>query len=398
MVKRKIKQDVVSQKDGETPADSPVWVTGDRVRERQLEWLLPGRIIQGCLTVLEGETSVGKSTFLAALAAAVTTGREWAGRPKGRPESVLWLYAEEDYASMIRPRLKSAGADESRILTPGLDEAGAEKRLYLPASLPLVRQAILERGVKLVIVEPLSSHVGPTCDLNQVNQSRAALDPINRMGLELGATIIVTRGLRKDRTGPRLNHGQGSLAIGDTARCVLVIDRPDLATTRRVLRVVKCGSAGHTPPLEYHLEPTDGAPVVGQLRDLLPSEDDDAADVTDAGERDVRKDAQRMLRLLCAKEWVRVTVIQDAARDAAIGERTLRRAKADLSVRTRQLSDGAGSYHEWGPPEGGFPPEGTPPAGLGHVGRVGSSPRKKAAKTRKNPHGQTHMANGGGGG
>ena len=60
---------------------------------------------------------------------------------------------------------------------------------------------------------------------------------------------------------------------------------------------------------------------------------------------------------------------------------TLRRAAADLHVQTRQQWDGQSSYHEWGPPEGGFEHLGTPPAPDEHLGTETRKPRKKREKT-----------------
>ena len=363
-------------------AEPSHWTTAESLAARDVRWILPGRLIAGCLAVLEGETSTGKSTWIAALIAAITTGSPWYGRPRSAPRNVLYLASEEDYASMIRPRLIAAGADESRVITPSLDDAGEQRRVYLTTGLGQLKDAIAKYSLELIVCEPLSSHVGPAVDLCQVNQVRACLDPVNTLGLRTGCTILVTRGLRKDRTGPRMSHGQGSLAISDTARCVLVVERPDQTTTRRVVRVVKCSLAGGmTPGMEHYLDGLAGEPpVVSRMRELDRSQDDDAADVADAGDRDMRDDARHLVRSLCSTEWVRVTVIAEAARYAAIGEKTLRRAKADLRVRTRQLSDGAGNYHEWGPPEGGFDPTPPPPAPPVHVGLPGSKPRKKRGK------------------
>ena len=166
------------ERDGKPANAEPShWTTADRVAARDVRWILPGRLIAGCLAILEGETSAGKSTWIAALIAAITTGREWLGRPKSQPRNVLYLASEEDYASMIRPRLIAAGADESRVITPSLDAAGEQRRVYLTTGVGQLRDAIAAHQLELIVCEPLSSHVGPTVDLCQVNQSRAALDP-----------------------------------------------------------------------------------------------------------------------------------------------------------------------------------------------------------------------------
>jgi hypothetical protein len=359
------------------------WQRADKIKSHFVEWLLPERIVLGGLAVIEGETSSGKSTLMAHLVSAVTTGKPWLGRPKTEPGSVLWLTGEEDFGSMIRPRLKAAGADERRIHTPSIDENGEPVRYYLPGCVTYLRQAILDLRLSVIILEPLSSFVGAETDLNSVTSVRAALDPVQRMALATHCTVIVTRGLRKDRTGPRTSWGQGSAAIGDTARSILQIDCPDQNKTGRVLRMAKVYGARRPSDVAYDIVSSKEGPVMQCFRQLSSTESLEAESVADVGERSVRADARRMLRKMLSDGWVKSSIIMAAGADAGISPNTIRRAQAELNVVTRQTWDGSASYWEWGPPEGGFAPDATPSVKPEHLGKRPVKPRKKAYKSNE---------------
>lgn len=337
------------------------WQKATDARPSKLRWLLPGRIVQGGLAIVEGETSVGKTTFLAALAASITTGKAWLGRSKSEPAKLLWMTGEEDFARDILPRLVAAGADPENVIIPGIDENGEPRKIFFPEGVEDLRTTIKEYGIFAVICEPLSSFVSAGVNLNDAVSCRQCLDPLQRMAIATGSTVLLTRGLRKDRSGPRTAHGQGSAAIGDTARSILSIETCDGADNRRVLRVVKCSRSPKTPALGYAIVDEGHGPVMRDLGELSASAELDNDQSADAAERGQRADARRMIRTMLATDWVRSSVMKTAAEDAMVSINTLRRAAKELAVQTRQKWEQGAGHHEWGPPEGGFAPEASIP-------------------------------------
>ncbi|BCQ08246.1 DNA repair protein RadA [Mycobacterium heckeshornense] len=86
------------------------------VQPQRIEWLWPGRIPLGKLTILDGDPGVGKSTLALAIVAHVTTGRPWPdGTACSHTGSVLLMSAEDGVADTIRPRLDAAGADPAKV-------------------------------------------------------------------------------------------------------------------------------------------------------------------------------------------------------------------------------------------------------------------------------------------
>jgi hypothetical protein len=86
------------------------------VKPEPVEWLWPGRVALGKLTLIAGEAGLGKSQLSIAMVASVTTRGEWPCREGRAPQgSVVILSAEDGAADTVVPRLMAAGADRERV-------------------------------------------------------------------------------------------------------------------------------------------------------------------------------------------------------------------------------------------------------------------------------------------
>src|SRR5690606_37673832 len=86
------------------------------VEAREIDWLWPGKIPAGCITLLVGRPKEGKSFATIDIAARVTTGSPWPDGSGNAPTgSVILVTAEDDPARVIRPRLDAHQADCSKV-------------------------------------------------------------------------------------------------------------------------------------------------------------------------------------------------------------------------------------------------------------------------------------------
>jgi hypothetical protein len=82
------------------------------IEARPVNWLWPGRIARGKVTMLAGHPGLGKSQAALAIAAIVTIGGRWpVDRVPAERGSVIIMSAEGGPEDTIRPRLEAAGAD-----------------------------------------------------------------------------------------------------------------------------------------------------------------------------------------------------------------------------------------------------------------------------------------------
>lgn len=328
-------------------------------KAERVSWLVPGRFPAASLSLVEGRKGLGKSTILAALCAQTTGGPTFPGVKKKTPTSVIWLGAEEDTATMILPRLKAAGTDMKRVFSPAADkETGRAPRLHFPTDLEILETAIDRHGVRVVVLDPWQSYADLTLDLHQEQHARSVLEPLADLAARSGCAIVMARHLRKGTFGPALDQGMGSVAIGNVCRAVSRVDKHPTLPDLRTLSVVACNLAERAPTLTYRIA---SAPGGGGRIDWVGTSGLDADSLAEAagdeGFRDARGDALRLLRSAIKDRWVRTNEIMTEAKLAGVSDGTLRRAKAELGVQARRRSSGGVGYWEWGPPEGGWPPD-----------------------------------------
>src|SRR5262245_1316544 len=148
----------------------PVVVKLADVQPEQVQWLWPGRIALGKLTLIAGEPGLGKSFLTLDIAARVTTGEKWPDDPTTfkLPGSVVLLSAEDDVADTIRPRLDAAGADVNHVhaiqaVEFKTDEADKPTRrtFNLERDLPALESTIAGlTDCQLVVIDPVSAYCG----------------------------------------------------------------------------------------------------------------------------------------------------------------------------------------------------------------------------------------------
>lgn len=121
-------------------------------KEQGLEWLWKPYIPLGKITVVHGIHGVGKSIFMARLAAACTGAVKNCGIDIRENYQVLYFTADDDLSEMLRPRLAEAGADLSQIYAV---------HDLLPFALgdDSVEQIIEEHQTKVVIVDPIQEYL-----------------------------------------------------------------------------------------------------------------------------------------------------------------------------------------------------------------------------------------------
>src|SRR5918999_665673 len=67
-----------------------------QVDAEPVQWLSPGRLAAGKITVLDGDPGLGKSTLLCEWAARITRGQALPGGKPGTPRGVVLISAEDD--------------------------------------------------------------------------------------------------------------------------------------------------------------------------------------------------------------------------------------------------------------------------------------------------------------
>lgn len=132
---------------------------------RKVDWLWPGRLPLGKLSLLTGDASEGKSLIACDLVARVTNGSHWPDGSDGRePADVLLIAPHGRLSDVVLPRLEAAGADLSRVHVlsrvnwndPKSGESHGDS-FRLPVDGPILERTLQALpSLRLLVIDPLS--------------------------------------------------------------------------------------------------------------------------------------------------------------------------------------------------------------------------------------------------
>ena len=208
------------------------------------------------------------------------------------------------------------------------------------------RQALGRYRPRLLVVDPLVAFLGRGTDIYRANEVRSVLAPLVKLVERHACALLAVRHLNKAKLGRALYAGQGSIDFTAAARSVLLAGSADDEGTAHALLHIKSNLAPHGDGLAYRLLPafTWQGPSRLTADDLLTA----AAPGDEAGAMD---DARAFLRAtLAGGEPLPSREILQAARDAGVSLRTLRRARRKEGVRASRRGFGTGSTWLWALP------------------------------------------------
>lgn len=305
-----------------------------------LTWIWPGWIPAGVLTILGGHVGDGKSTVIAAIAAALTTGATLPEDFTPRASNVLILSAEDDPARVIRPRLEANNADLDRVfILNGGDTTTnlvtSQRQLDLRRDAGHLRAIIEDHDIRLLVIDPLGSFLRHS-DRASEGAIRAALQPL--MAVVAGTGVAILGVMRVGKSGQGRQPAQrlvGSSAVPAIARSVIMIasalgDGEDGAPDRAILQVVKTNYALAPHPVELRMA---GNGAVQWLGPASVGIDELAETASDRRlTHSERADAAAFLREYLAESSINAVQVLKQAKRLGFSEITIRRAKKDIGV------------------------------------------------------------------
>ena len=319
------------------------------IQAKPINWLWPGRIARGKVSMLAGNPGLGKSQVTASMAATVTTGGAWpVDRSRCGRGNVVFLSAEDDAEDTIRPRLEAAGADLSRVFI--LDavveafnaEGGEIRRTFnLKTDLTRLGKMLVEiGGAALIVIDPITAYLGET-DSHKNAEIRALLAPLGELAAKYGAAVVCVSHLNKSSGGEALMRVTGSLAFVAAARAAFIVAKDPENEARRLFLPMKNNIGNDQTGLAFAIQSAQVKSPAGLIETSRVAWEPDPVTVTadeamtpqgDPEERSALDDARHFLLGLLADGPVKAGQIKADADGAGFNWRTIQRAADRLNI------------------------------------------------------------------
>jgi hypothetical protein len=332
------------------PEGTPrLWKATDLKRGAQPRWLALNRLLRAAINLLIGDEGIGKSLLWVWISAAVSTGKAVPefGIPARDPAHVILVCTEDDWATIVEPRLKVAGADLEMVSVICTEDDGSGAPVF-PRDLFLILEA--DPAPALVVVDAWLDTVPAGLSVRDPQQARQALHPWKELATATDAAVLLLCHTNRVASANARDRYGATIELRKKARLTLFAQQDDEGLL--VVGPEKANTAAQIPATTFaidavrHFEPTDDHDgVVPRLRHVgestLTARQQLAANHAAAHGTDAADDAVAWLAAFLAPgpQW---SIDVHAAREAAgITEKKLKSAKKRLNVASeREDSDG----------------------------------------------------------
>lgn len=315
------------------------------IKPKPIQWLIPGVIPKGMITVLASDGGVGKTALSLWLASLVSNqGEAFNGKPVEHGRVLIWS-GEDSPEYVLSPRLRALGADGNYIDIIGnhtLTKDGL-RAFDITEDLYDVEMSLQNRSgeppYKLLIIDPVMSVVRG--DSNQANTVRQALEPLRLLAERQNIAVIgithYSKGTSKSLPQDRVIGSQAFVAL---ARMVLGLGKDEETGNRRLV-VLKSNIVDTNIGYEFSYQfftDVDGCQVAridlidelhGSARELL-------AEIEPAEEGTAVYDAMEFLKSLLSDGALPSKQIKVDADGAGYSWDTIKRASIKLKIEKRK--------------------------------------------------------------
>lgn len=221
-------------------------ICADSVEYVPPRWLIEPYFQRGKGTLIQADPGTGKTAFMCAIAAHVSTGKPFLDTPVQTPGAVLMLSVEDDLG-VLRGRIARNGGDLKKVFfMPNASE--------MTFNSPEIEQAIKQIGAKLLIFDPLQAFLGAKIDMFRANETRPALAKLFEMCDRHDCACAIIAHMGKSNLGKSpVNQSLGSVDIPAAMRSVLHITKNPEVENELLAVHVKSSNAPKGQSIAYSI-------------------------------------------------------------------------------------------------------------------------------------------------
>ena len=315
----------------------------------QAEYLAEPYLPRGMISILGGVSGAGK-TSLALDVCAKLSKRALAPQGTGgvcAPRPIVYLTAENDPNKVLRPRAEAMGADLSRLyFQEGASYSMADEDLWLMCR--TLRPALL-------VFDPIQSYLGPGVQMNRAEQVRPLLDSLGALAKELDMAVLLISHMSKPGPGvcSALDRLLGSSDFRNAARSIVIVGRDPEHPDTRVFAHAKNSLGIPGESQRYHVTGSGTVAYDGpcSLTADRIIQDTGAAAARTRPAATLTTAVEALDKQLGFMGWVEYAEVERLCAQYGFSERTMRRAKTAMGLKTATIGVTKDRISIWYRPE-----------------------------------------------
>ncbi len=216
------------------------------VETKEIEWLWKPFIAFGKVTMIQGDTGVGKTSLMVKIVADCTNGlkppTQFHGRlqaqEKGEPLTTFYVTTENGIEDTLIPMFDLYGGDREHLYYQDEDEG------HFVLNGEEIRAVVRQFGAKLIVIDPWQEFLDDISSTSN-EKVRAMIRNVQRVAEETGAAVVLCGNFTKARAGSDLNKGLGGAELTNTLRSLLTVREDPYENSHiRILKTTKMSFIG----------------------------------------------------------------------------------------------------------------------------------------------------------
>ena len=338
-------------------------ITGQlkNVVNKPIKWLWKPFIPFGKVTMIQGDTGIGKTHVLIKIMADVSNGLypptmkadHLLPQVEGEPLKIFYVSIENGIDDTIAPVFDQFGGNRDNVLYQD------ETQGHFILNGEEIREVVRQTGANVIVIDPWQQFLDDMTSSNNIGV-REMIGDIQNAADETGAAVIFTGNFTKGG-GNEAQRGIGGSELSNTLRCILTVARSELGPYIRTVRATKMSLPGkEMTPVAVQMVDEDMRFVdYLDLKDALEDADEELraqnaafpeVGVTEDGESEELTETAKpksavdkavdFLRDILIEGPVESNEVKRRAAELGISESSLSRAKKRANVNYIKNGDG----------------------------------------------------------
>lgn len=230
------------------------------VEEKEPEWLLKPYIPKDKLTLIQGDSGVGKTSFICYLASCLSNGYDLMHNPIEEEKNVL-MFSVEDGDTVLKQRCKANGGNERRLFI--FKEDGEVTNVNF-SRIDNLESLIKHYRANVVIFDPFQAFFPSGKNMNMANDTRPILQKLQALATQTSCAIIIIAHTGKNQMNKGIHKSLGSTDIIATVRSMLWIEKNPENKEQNIIVHGKSSNAKKGKSLLYEIVDKGGVNLIGE--------------------------------------------------------------------------------------------------------------------------------------